>query len=249
MKKLLIATVCLFAAINLNSQTIVKIGELEFALKSPISVSKDTTVTHRSFVNEKGFSTRFEEFYIGTGLSVNTTEESYLPVYYGNSYNLEMGWRYMFRPVKGYAIGTLFRYTSNTFKLTPEAVDGEFFPEVAGDVYKRFFRTDNIGTGIINRFYLFSGKRSRPVYIEAGAYGDYIFSKRYKVKSRIDGEKAKYKFRDGSKFNPFEAGLQGGLGFRDAFVYVKYRMTDYFNKDYSMPEVPRWTLGVQFTLD
>jgi hypothetical protein len=248
MKKLALAAACLIITMSSNAQTFVKIGDLEFALKSPITISKDTNSKEQCFNHEKGYKTMFDEFYLGFGLSVNTTEEQYLPVYYGNSYNLEFGWKYMYRPSKNYAIGTLLHYTSNTFKLTPEAIDGEFFQEVGGEPYKMYFRTDNIGTGIINRFYLYSGHKAKPVYIEFGGYADYLFSKRYKVKTVIDGDKEKYKFRDGSKFNPFEAGLQGGIGLRGIQIYAKYRMTDYFSSNYAIPEVPRWTLGVQFTM-
>ncbi len=242
----------MLAAISANSQTFVKIGELELALKSPISITKekDTVKEYNYGKHKKGYRTYFDEFYIGYGQVMNTSEETYMPVYFGNSYNLEIGWKYFHRPAKFYAIGTSFRYTSNSFRLTPEAVEqsGGFFPEADGEPYRQFFRTDNLGTSLINRVYLYSGRSARPVFLEFGAYADYAFSKRYKVKSRIDGDKVKSKYRDGSKFNPVEAGLNGGIGYKDIMIFAKYRMTNYFNKDYSMNELPRWSVGVQFNL-
>lgn len=248
MKKLVTAVICIFTAISMNSQTFVKIGDIELSLQSPISISKDKAEKPKGDHNfeYKGFRKTFDETYIGFGLALNTKEEAYLPVYYGNSYNLEFGNRYLYRPVKHYAIGTLLQYTINSYRLTPEAAADEFFPQVAGDPYKHYFRTSNIGTGLFNRIYLSAAHR--PVYIDFGGYFDYAFSKRYKVKTMVDGEKVKYKFRDGSKFNPFAAGFYGGIGMKDTFLYLKYRMTNFFNEDYGMMELPRWNVAIQFKL-
>ncbi len=248
MKKLLLAVICLFTALSANSQTFVKIGDIELALQSPISINKDKNEKpkHDHYNSLKGYKTVFDETYVGFGLSLNTTEENYMPVYYGNSYNIEFGTRYLYRPLKHYAIGTLLQYTVNSYKLTPEAVDNDFFPSVSGDPYKRYFRTSNIGTGLFNRIYISASRPS--IYIDFGGYFDYAFSKRYKVKTVIDNEKVKYKFRDGSKFNPFAAGFYGGVGMKDTFLYLKYRMTNFFNSDFEMPELPRWNVGIQFKL-
>lgn len=248
MKKIVTAVICLFTAISMNSQTVVKIGDIELALQSPISISKDKAAKpdHDKHFEYKGFRKTFDETYVGFGLALNTREENYMPVFYGNSYNLEFGKKYLYRPVKHYAIGTFLQYTNNSYKLTPEAVDNDFFPSVGGEPYKQYFRTSNIGTGIFNRIYISAS--NRPIYIDFGGYFDYAFSKRYKVKTVIDGEKVKYKFRDGSKFNPFAAGFYGGIGMKDSFLYLKYRMTNFFNEDFGMQELPRWNVGIQFKL-
>lgn len=248
MKKLILASISLFSALSINSQTVVKIGDIELALQSPISISKDNIEKFETQKgdNYKGYRKTFDESYIGFGLSLNTTEENYMPVYYGNSYNIEFGTRYLYRPVKHYAIGTLLQYTNNSFKLTPQAANNEFFPTVGGEPYKQYFRTSSIGTGVFNRIYIAAD--THPIYVDFGGYFDFAFSKRYKVKTLIDGEKVKYKFRDGSKFNPFAAGFYGGVGVKDAFLYLRYRMTNLFNQDFGVEELPRWSVGIQIKM-
>ncbi len=257
MKKVLIFVIVLLAGFELSAQTIVRIGEAEFALRSPIKISKDTT--KKSYNNSYGHYNRghypkrvvknFTEFYAGLGFAMNTKEESYMPLYFGNSYNFEFGWRYMYKPSKSYAIGTFFQYSYYNYRLKDAAVNDAIVSGVPGDVQKEYFRTDNLGTGIINRIYLFPVGYGKPVHIDFGGYVDYSFSKRYKVKTVINGDKDKIKYRDGSKFNPIQAGLHGAVGVGGVNVYVRYRLTNLFNQDFNIAELPRWTLGVQIDLD
>jgi hypothetical protein len=112
-----------------------------------------------------------------------------------------------------------------------------------GDIYREYFRTDNIGTGLTQRVRLFPR-----FWVEGTLYGDWAYSKRYKVKSRVDGSKEKEKYRDGVKFNPFGAGAQAGVRWSNTTLYARYRLTNFFNPDYIPQEVPRLSIGLCFTL-
>lgn len=253
MKKTILIAAALCTVATLKAQTSVKIGDMEFKLQSPISVNsndslKKNTFQYYTMKNNKKRYRNIEEFYVGVGFAVNTKEEAYLPVYYGNSYNLEFGWRYLYRPAKAFAIGTHFQYTSHTYRLKNAAANNTIVSNVPSEVFRENFRTDNIGTGLNTRFYLFPLNSRRPVHIDFGAYLDYAFSKRYKVKTMINGEKEKFKYRDGSKFSPFAAGLQGSITVKGVSIYTRYRLTDMFDNTQIPLEVPRWTLGVQFEL-
>ena len=181
------------------------------------------------------------------GFACPVGNQNTLPVYYGNSFNLEFGLRYLYRPSKAYAIGTFLQYTFYSYKLDNKGQD-LFGLNIATAQGRQYYRTDNLGTGLINRFYLFPHGRRWQVYLDLGAYGDYSYSKRLKIKYFPDGKKHKYKYRDGSKFNPFEAGVFAAAGWDWISVYGRYRLTDCFNrKTLAVDEAPRLSLGVQFS--
>jgi len=234
---------------NRTEPTRIRIGETIISLQSPLHVrpaeqDADTdinifaprTYRHRSYPRYS------EEMYIGFGFAVPTREESYQPVYSGSSFNLEIGFRYLYRPSQNYAIGTFLQYGCYSYRLQDASLT--FLGDLPkGDIYREYFRTDNIGTGIIQRIGLF--RRSS---IETILYGDFAYSKRFIVKSRVDGQKTKDKHRDGTKFNPFGAGAQIGLRWSTTSLYARYRFTNFFNPDYISPELPRFSIGLCFTM-
>ncbi len=240
-----------------QAQTVVKIGEAEIAIQSPISFRKKDTLDNVKDRGEESigkmtkkskYPRSFEDFHIGLSMAVPTHEEVYMPVKYGSSYNLEAGFKYFYRPGSRYAIGTLFQYTCNTFELIDAAQNEIFVSGVPGTVRREYYRTSNLGTGFINRFYFFP-QSSKPFLLELGAYGDYSFSKRYNVKTIENGEKNKYKYRDGSKFSPFHAGLYGAVGKGKYLLFARYRLTNLFYNSASLTELPRFSIGIQIVTD
>jgi len=231
--------------------TRIRIGETILTLQSPLrvqSAAHDTiesvygifvpkTQTHRSYPRYG------EELYFGFGLAVPVRGDTYLPIHSGcNSFNLEVGYRYIYRPSKYYAIGTFLQYSCYSYRMkdASEMFMGSVPP---GTISKEFFRTDNIGTGVMQRIRLF-----RFTQLEAIVYGDWAYSKRFIVKSRVDNHKEKTKYRDDIKFNPFGAGAQVGITLRSTTLYARYRFTHFFNHDYIPNEVPRLSIGMSFGL-
>lgn len=260
--KLAVATLILPAAMILtphetSAQTVVKIGQAEIAIQSPISLRKKDTLekikgwsgdNEQHITKKAKYPRSFEDFHIGLSMAVPTNEEEFMPIKYGSSYNLEAGFKYFYRPGSRYAIGSLFQYTCNTFELIDAAQNETFVADVPGTVRREYYRTSNLGTGIINRFYFFP-KSSKPFLLELGAYADYSFSKRYNVKTIENGEKNKYKYRDGSKFSPLHAGLYGAVGKGKYLLFARYRLTNLFYESASLPELPRFSIGIQITTD
>ncbi|MDP3452749.1 MAG: hypothetical protein Q8R90_07320 [Bacteroidales bacterium] len=243
-----------------QSQTVVKIGEAEIAIQSPISVRKRDTTQVNFYQNEtkpqRGatgvkkarYPRNSQEFFIGIGMTVPTSNEEFLPMHYGNSYSLEAGFKYFHRTGSRYDIGTIFQYTCYTYKTKGAAADETFFSNIPGEVKKEYFRTDNLGTGIINRFYLFPMK-GRPFMLDLGGYADFSYSKRFNVKTIENGKQNKYKYRDGSKFNPVQAGLYGAISKGKYSFYARYRLTNLFNPKEVPLELPRLCLGLQISMD
>lgn len=238
------------------SQTVVKIGQAEIAIQSPISIRKRDTLDHNctyvfndnKMKLNKPYPRYYEEFFVGFGVAMPIDKDKDLPVYYGNSYSLEAGFRHIYRASKFYAVGTTFQYTFYNYKLKGAAQNKTFVENVPGEIRREYFRTDNLGLGLFNRFYL-SSIRNHPLMLDLGGYADYSYSKRYKVKTIEDGNKEKHKYRDGSKFNPVQAGLYGAISNNSCSFFVRYRLTNLFNPDKVPAELPRFSIGIQLVVD
>lgn len=261
MKKLLLLFAALFFLAGVTyAQKTVKIGDTEYTFRAPFqkvsSVVRDSSgkavriYRGTEGVNsKKNYEKYVNTFFVGVGFAFPAGGQI-MPVSYGNSFNFEVGCKFVYRPARWYGIGTLLQYSAYSYKLKPEGKD-IFDLGVATTSGTHYYRTDNIGTGIINRFYLFPARKFASddmVFIELGAWGDYSYSKRLKIKDFSSGHKEKFKYRDGSKFNPFEAGVQGGIGYKCVYISCKYRITNCFNqKELNVMEVPRFSVGIQYS--
>lgn len=255
-----IPAMLLFPSGKAAAQTVVKIGEAEIAIQSPISIKKKDTLDYantrgvsfgrsdRFGVQNSKYPRSYEDFFFGIAMAVPLRDQEYLPMHYGSSHSIEIGFKYFYRPAARYAIGTLWQYSFYNYKLKDAAANETFVSNVPGEVRKESFRTDNLGTGIINRFYLFP-MQNKPFMLDLGGYVDFSYSKRYHVKTVENGKDTKHKYRDGSKFNPIQAGLYGAITKGSYSFYAKYRLTNLFNPDAIPMELPRLSMGVQIALD
>ncbi|MCL1974435.1 MAG: hypothetical protein FWG54_06445 [Bacteroidetes bacterium] len=239
-----------FAQQNQTEPTRIRIGETIITLQSPLRLyvaETDTTEADitlyrpKTYSYEKKYPRYREESYIGFGFATPTHEATFMPIHSGNSFNFEIGLRHLYLPSRNYAIGLLLQYSCYSYRMKEASMAFMgYIPD--GTIKREFFRTDNIGTGLYQRIRLF-GHNS----IETTVYGDFAYSKRFKVKSQVAGNKVKEKYRDSTKFNPFGAGVQIGLKHRNTTLYARYRLTNFFNPDYISPEVPRLSIGICFT--
>ncbi|MDR2585411.1 MAG: hypothetical protein LBC84_04220 [Prevotellaceae bacterium] len=238
-----------------KTPTRIRIGETIITLQSPLQVEptgRDTvdmdvnlsiSTSKRSY--SRSYPRRTEEFHFGFGFSVPLRNADFLPIHYGNSFNIEFGTQHLYYPSKHYGIGLFWQYSCYSYRMkeTLTLFTGNPYPTDNNKITREFFRTSNLGTGIVQRLRL-----SRNTQLEAIAYGDWAFSKRYVVKSSVDGKKVKDKYRDGTKFNPFGGGVQAGIRCGNTTLYARYRLTNFFNPDIITPEVPRLSIGVSFGL-
>jgi len=247
--------VAFFAGTNkVYAQRVIKIGQAQISVQSPITVKKQDTLDNPSCnvidLSSKVDSKRkypkiYKDFFFGLGFAIPVNREDYMDIHYGRINTIEMGYKYFYRASRRYALGTTFQYTYYNYKLNGAAQNNSIIQDVPGEVKKEYFRTDNIGTGLINRFYLFPLKRN-PFMLDLGGYIDFAFSKRYNVKTVENGKTHKYKYRDGSKFNPLQAGLYGAITKGDYSLYVRYRLTNLFNPLELDSELPKLSIGIQF---
>ena len=249
---LLLSAILLYTIASAQTEpTKIRIGETILTLQSPLKVQSADQDSSASVIGifvpksppRKNYPRYGEELYIGFGFAVPVHSKEVLPIHSSlNSFNLEVGYRYLYSPSRTYTIGTFIQYSCYSYRMkdASEMFMGTLAP---GDISKEFFRTDNIGSGLVQRIRLF-----RRTQLEAIVYGDWAYSKRFVVKSTIDNHKEKTKYRDDLKFNPFGAGVQVGVTWRKTTLYGRYRFTNFFNHEYIPKEVTPLSIGVSFGL-
>ena len=127
------------------------------------------------------------------------------------------------------------------------AASGVIAPYPFGmNIYREIFKTDNIGIGIYNRF--FFSRSSSSVFIDIGAYGDWAFSRQYKIRYYSGESKEADHYRDGGKFLPLQGGVYGALGMGAFSIYCKYRFTHLFDHSVLPMEPPRLQLGLMIEI-
>ena len=164
------------------AQADIEIGKTTIRLQSPVKVyDKSDDDRHsrgywqRSYVDVfAGFSFPVE------GCSYEDTPQ--MPVKYGNSFEITVGAKQWYRPARHYAFGISVQYTHYDYRARNGlAASGVIAPYPVGmNIYREIFKTDNIGLGIHNRF--FFSRSYSSVFIDIGAYGDWAFSRQYKIR-------------------------------------------------------------------
>jgi len=240
MKRIILLAALCACSTAMSAQRKVQIGSTEILLQSPLKV---TTIEAR----QEGLHTSHSsDMFIGFGLAVNDKNEEYMPISYGNSYDLQIGCRDVYRRGKSpIAAGSFVSLSFYSYKLDKAYLNNPLVIKDLGTIRKEYYRTSNITAGIFARLYL-----SSDIFIDFGPYGEYAYNRKYKVFTTLlgDKEESKIKYRDGSRFNPFNAGIQCSVGLYDFSVYAKYRLTNGFNHDKINLEIPRLNIGVQFSL-
>ena len=232
-----------------DERPMLRIGNRYIPLRAPHHVYDDRTYTPDvpeapAARHYRKVPRHFVETFIGFGFPIpsGNRNDEYFPIYSGSSFHMDFGIRQLYRVSSSYRVGTILQYTGYSYRLknlTHTFMD--YTPE--GDIYREFFRTDNISAGFVQHFHVAS-----KIYIEAIAFGEFAYSKRYKVKAIVDGKRENTKFRDGTRYNNFQVGAQIGLRCWGNTFYARYRFTNLLNTKTMPMELPRWSLGLNIAL-
>ena len=261
MKKLIITILCVICiSVTAIAQTGVRVGNMEFVVKKTgndtiTQITVDEPCPPCPSENETRpkatYKSRVSDGFCGLGFILPDNGNDYYTVKGGNSFNLDIGGERRYHLARRLAVGGLTQYSFYNYNLKP--VTPTYLNEVIGrdinpdDIKKQVFRSHNLAAGVFARFYL-SPPRSNGkggMFMEAGAQGDFAFSKYCKLKLHSTG---KEKHRDGYVFNPFTASATARVGWGTKVVFARYRLTDAFNKkELTTPmDLPRITIGLQF---
>ena len=263
MKKLITIILCVTCiSVTAIAQTGIRIGKMEFVYRI---VGSDTITqitvdepcppcpSEKETRPKATYKSRVSDGYFGLGFILPDNGNDFYTVRGGNSFNLDFGGERRYHLSRRFAVGGLSQYSFYNYKLKP--VDPTCLNEVIGrninpdDIRKQVFRSHNLAAGVFTRFYLSPPKASNGkggMFIEAGAQGDFAFSKYCKLKT--NNPKDKEKHRNGYVFNPFTASATARIGWGSKVVFARYRFTDAFDKkELALPmDLPRITIGIQF---
>lgn len=236
------------------AQADIEIGKTTIRLQSPVKVytPKDNDDCRVRDNMESGRSRRHVSEYMNVffGFSFPLEGCSYeptplMPVKYGNSFEITFGLKQWFQ-AGHYAFGLSFQYSHYDYRGKGLASSGLITQYPAGTIVNReIFKTDNFGLGLYHRFYF--SLRSE-VYMDLGAWGDWAFSRQYKVKYFLGDSKEVDHYRDGDKFLPLQGGVYAALGINVFSVYCKYRFTNMFRHSSLPYEPPRMSIGLMIEL-
>lgn len=247
----LLAAGLLAIQVPAHAQTDIEIGKTTIRLQSPIEFYEEEELKEDIQKNPTVFrSYSFTDCFFGFSFPVpgcNYEPTAEMPVMYGNSFEIQFGVKRWYRVARHYAFGFSMQYSHYDYRGSGLAKSGMIaqYPEDIV-VRREIFKTDNLGIGIYNRFYL---SAVRPTfYLDIGAYGDWAFSRQYKVKYYLGDSKAVDHYRDGSKFLPLQGGIYGAVGIGAFSVYCKYRFSNMFRHTELPMEPPRLTIGLMIAI-
>ena len=257
MKRIMFASVCtagllLFTVSQAAAQADIEIGKTTIRLQSPVKIyGQDKNVYRYDDYGTRRKKNRwYDDASVFFGFSFPVEGCSYeptaaMPVKYGNSFEITLGAKQWFG-IGHYAFGISAQYTHYDYRGSGLAARGIIaqYPHNAV-IGREIFKTDNIGIGVYNRFYI---SLRTPMYIDLGAWGDWAFSRQYKVKYYMGDHKEVDHYRDWEKFLPLQGGVYAALGINVFAVYCKYRFTHLFNHSVLPMEPPRLSIGLMIEL-
>ena len=183
--------------------------------------------------------------YLGAGFLTGVPQQGarILPLV---SASFELGARYKLRIARHYSLGLNAVYTVNSFKLRQSA--SKRLPDSLLHRSERFLFS-NFGLGFFNRINLGRTGNHIGTFIDLGIYGDWIAKVTHVTSDdETDGTRV-HSHRTGMCYTrDLQYGLFGNIGFTRYVFTVKYRLSDLFTPSSALPELPRWTIGMQLGL-
>lgn len=209
-----------------------------------VVISED--LRSRDEIPELGMNRKhYRHFYTGFQFAAGKPEDPGAQILYGRSLAFDYGMRYKRRFNNTFSAGYDLALKRSAFfirqqgdKLVPDPAihDKEKLVFLTGEfgLYKRINygrRGDHIGR-----------------FIDFGAYGAWHFNVRHVSFDEFDNERIRVR-RSGMDYpEPLGYGLVLRLGFNNAVVKGTYRMSDLFRPEAGLPELPRFTVGLELGL-
>lgn len=237
---------------SLSAQTEISVGKTKINLQSPIKFTEKTPEDSAGMSGDSLSGRKLKSFpSMSISLGGVASDIQYKTAFPRPStdYTLEseLGFKQIFMPAPWYGFGFGGHISAQTYRLQGVAATGiiKEYPENA-DIYKEFINYYNVGIDIFNRFHLYKDM----LYIDLRLYGDWAFSREFYVKYAMNGSPTSTvdRFRDGTRFLPFQAGVEASLGIGSFQFYFRYRFTDMFNHDLIPLEPERFSVGIRLEL-
>lgn len=177
---------------------------------------------------------------------VTPPDNSNAKIVYGSSVNLGLGLRKKFKMSSIYSLGweleleyTDFKFEKNSSELSP----------VGTSIDTKRFDVSLIALGFFNRFN-FDPNRGNfmGTYLDLGINAGYAYSMKEVYKYKTGYGEAVTKVSSLNYANTFQSDAFMRLGYSRLNLWLKYRITDFFESNSPVPEVPHIVVGLEIGL-
>jgi hypothetical protein len=207
---------------------------------------KDNAYSLKKGPNMKYFS----HLYLGYKFFASQPDEKGAEIVYGPSTSMNIGYRHKFKIFEFYSIGFNTEYSLKKYII--KQAENKILPNsVLHD--KEKMRFNNAGFEFYNRFNV--GKRGNIIgkYLDIGLYGNWIFATNHYTRDKTYDENnmselTVVRYSRLKYTNNFSYGLSGRIGINNISLSANYRLSDLFRKDYQLPELPRFSIGLELAL-
>lgn len=238
MKRVCLFVVIIFLGSNVFSQEVV--------------IEKDVD---EQYTGKKGPNLRYYgHFYIGAGMIADFDEEPGTEIKFLRSANMIFGYRYKLKLLSFYALGFDLNFNQHHYfmegdKKNPFDPDN---PLTFDTDEKKLSLTNNaLALEVYQRINI--GKRGNSLgkYLDLGVSGQWNYIVKETIKKEFSDDQNFYGKslevrRKLDYIEDFQYDLTARIGINQLSFYGKYRMNDFFNDKFVMPELPRLSLGVQY---
>lgn len=182
--------------------------------------------------------------WVGLHFLVGPPETEGAEVLYGRSRALEFGYRYKRRFSDVFSAGSELSVRRSAFHIRQHS--GKEVPDtIIHDKEKLVFL--QAGAAIYQRVNFDQRGDYIGRFVDIGAYGAWNFHVRQVTHDLLDnGERLRSRRTRMDYPAAFEYGFMARLGFNNFVLKGNYRVSDLFSGSADLPELPRWSAGLEF---
>ncbi|TVR43226.1 MAG: hypothetical protein EA394_01765 [Bacteroidia bacterium] len=184
--------------------------------------------------------------WVGLHFLIGPPETEAAEVLYGRSRSLEFGYRYKRRFSDVFSAGSEWVFRRSAFHIRQHM--GKEVPDtIIHDKEKLIFLQG--GAGLYQRVNFAQRGDYIGRFADIGAYGAWNFHVRQVTHDVTDnGERVRTRRTRMDYPATFEYGIMARLGFNNIVLKGNYRVSDLFAGSADLPELPRWSAGLEFGL-
>lgn len=222
------------------------------AFSQEVVIEKDVD---EQYTGNKGPNLRhYGQFYIGGGMIADYDEETGTEIKFWRSSNFVFGYRYKLKLLSFYALGLDLNFNQHQYFMEGDAENpyDALNPLTFDSDEKKLILTNNaLALEVYQRINIGRRGNSLGKYLDLGVSGQWNHTVKETIKKEFTDEQNFYGKslevrRQLDYIEAFQYDLTARIGINQFVLYGKYRMTDFFNDKFVMPELPRLSLGVQY---
>lgn len=215
-----------------------------YAVQAQTAVLDETVTPYDTVRPDNGPNGKhFTNTFIGWHFAVPTEINDMAPVKPLSSMGFRFGWMRKYRISNFLSVGYMLDF--NTFSYSYSQSDSKTFPDSLNHKSQNI-GLSSLGTGLYFRFN-FDAKRGNYIghYLDAGAYGDWLFSRSLQIRDEIDFDQTQ-RTRISNLYyaEKYQYGLYAAIGINKFTFFGRYRLSNVIKEPFSSAELPRLTVGI-----